>query len=228
MNFSCIFDWDGVIIDSSAHHIEAWRRLAEQEKLVFPEHLFKQSFGMKNEEIIPQLWKWTNDISEIRRIDRKKESLYREIVCEKGLVALPGVRKLLELLSFRTIPCAIGSSAPKENVATGLDLLGFTRYFSTIVTGDDVKLGKPSPHIFLEAARRLGTAPALFVVFEDAIVGVEAGKAAGMTVVAVTNTYPAARLGKADCVVDSLEQVNVDVLESLLSRVPQSSIINPQ
>ena len=227
-SFYCIFDWDGVIIDSSAHHIEGWRRLAEQEELVFPEHLFKQSFGMKNQEIIPQLWKWTNDAAEINRIDRKKESLYREIMREKGLVALPGVKRLLNLLTLCEIPCAIGSSAPKENVATGLDLLGFTRYFSTIVTGDDVKLGKPSPHIFLEAARRLGAAPSHCIVFEDAVVGVTAGKAAGMTVVAVTNTYPAARLGEADRVVDSLEQVKVDILESLLSRAPQSSIINPQ
>ena len=95
MTFSCIFDWDGIIIDSSEHHIEGWRRLAKEEHLVFPEHLFKQSFGMKNEEIIPQLWKWTNDISEIRRIDRKKEAIYRDIMREKGLTALPGVASLL-------------------------------------------------------------------------------------------------------------------------------------
>ena len=190
MTFSCIFDWDGIIIDSSEHHIEGWRRLAKEEHLVFPEHLFKQSFGMKNEEIIPQLWKWTNDISEIRRIDRKKEAMYRDIMREKGLTALPGVASILDKLTQRGVPCAIGSSAPRENIAVGLEILGFEKYFAVVVSGDDVKLGKPSPQIFLESARRLGASPDRCVVFEDAKVGVTAGKAAGMKVIAVTNTYP--------------------------------------
>jgi beta-phosphoglucomutase family hydrolase len=212
MKISCIFDWDGVIIDSSEHHIEGWRRLAKDENLVFPEKLFKQSFGMKNEEIIPQLWKWTNDISEIQRIDRKKEAMYRDIMREKGLTALPGVQALLELLAEKKIPCAIGSSAPMANVTTGLDILGFNRYFKTIISGEDVKLGKPSPQIFLEAARRLNARPDECVVFEDAKVGVTAGKAAGMKVVAVTNTYPLEDLKEADLIVDSLEKISIAAL----------------
>ena len=215
-HFACIFDWDGVIIDSSEHHIEGWRGLAKDENLVFPEHLFKQSFGMKNEEIIPQLWKWTNDISEIRRIDKKKEAIYRDIMREKGLNALPGVQALLDLLAEKNIPCAIGSSAPMANITTGLDILGFERYFKAIISGEDVKLGKPSPQIFLEAAKRLKARPDECVVFEDAKVGVTAGKAAGMKVVAVMNTYPAEELGSADLIVDSLEKISVKVLDNLL------------
>lgn len=215
MNLSCIFDWDGVIIDSSEHHIEGWRRLAKEENLVFPEHLFKQSFGMKNEEIIPQLWKWTDDISEIRRIDGKKEAMYRDIMREKGLVALPGVAALLALLAQRGVPCAIGSSAPMANIAAGLEILGFGAYFSEVVSGEDVKLGKPSPQIFLEAARRIGAGPERCVVFEDAKVGVAAGKAGGMKVVAVTNTYAAKELSGADLIVDSLERITVEILEEL-------------
>jgi beta-phosphoglucomutase len=218
MNFSCIFDWDGVIIDSSDHHIEGWKRLAEEERLVFPERLFKQSFGMKNEEIIPQLWKWTTDINEIRRIDRKKEGIYRDIMREMGLVALPGVEALLKMLSDNNIRCAIGSSAPMANVTTGLDILGFGKYFSVVVSGDDVKLGKPSPHIFLEAAKRLDAPPPECIVFEDAKVGVAAGKAAGMKVVAVTNTYPAEELTQADLIVGSLEEITIAGLGKLLSK----------
>jgi beta-phosphoglucomutase len=215
MNLSCIFDWDGVIIDSSEHHIEGWRRFAKEENLVFPEHLFKQSFGMKNEEIIPQLWKWTNDIAEIRRIDRKKEAMYRDIMREEGLVALPGVTALLTLLAQRGVPCAIGSSAPMANIATGLEILGFGAYFSEVVSGEDVKLGKPSPQIFLEAARRLRATPGQCIVFEDAKVGVAAGKSGGMKVVAVTNTYPEKELTGADLIVDSLERITVEALQNL-------------
>jgi beta-phosphoglucomutase family hydrolase len=212
---SCIFDWDGVIIDSSEHHIEGWRRLAKKEKLTFPEHLFKQSFGMKNEEIIPQLWKWTNDISEIRRIDRKKEAMYRDIMREKGLVALPGVEMLLKILNERNIPCAIGSSAPMANITTGLDILGYVGLFKTVVSGEDVKLGKPSPQIFLEAAKRLNANPEECVVFEDAKVGVKAGKAANMKVIAVTNTYPKEELKGADLIVDSLVKLSLKDIELL-------------
>jgi beta-phosphoglucomutase family hydrolase len=224
MKFSCIFDWDGVIIDSSEHHIEGWRRLAKDENLLFPENLFKQSFGMKNEEIIPQLWKWTNDIVEIRRIDRKKEGMYRDIMQEEGLVALPGVEELLKELDRKKIPCAIGSSAPMANITTGLDILGFQRYFKAIISGEDVKLGKPSPQIFLEAARRLKSVPESCVVFEDAKVGVVAGKAAGMKVVAVTNTYPPEELKGADLIVDSLERISINVLERLIAdKLPDNS-----
>jgi beta-phosphoglucomutase family hydrolase len=215
MKISCIFDWDGIIIDSSEHHIEGWRRLAKEEHLDFQEQLFKQSFGMKNEEIIPQLWKWTNDIAEIRRIDRKKEAMYRDIMREKGLTSLPGVASLLDELTRRGVSCAIGSSAPKENITVGLELLGFGKYFTAVVSGDDVKLGKPSPQIFLESARRLGASPDRCVVFEDAKVGVTAGKAAGMKVVAVTNTYPPEELKDADLIIDSLERISIDILEKL-------------
>lgn len=217
MNFACIFDWDGIIIDSSEHHIEGWRRLAKDENLVFPEQLFKQSFGMKNEEIIPQLWKWTNDIAEIRRIDKKKEGIYRDIMREKGLVALPGVESLLTTLATNKVPCAIGSSAPMANITTGLDILGFHRFFKTVVSGEDVKLGKPSPQIFLEAAKRLNARPDECVVFEDAKVGVTAGKAAGMKVVAVTNTYRQKELKGADLIVESLEKMSMKDIERLFN-----------
>jgi 5-amino-6-(5-phospho-D-ribitylamino)uracil phosphatase len=217
MNFACIFDWDGVIIDSSDHHVEGWRRFAKAENLVFPEHLFKQSFGMKNEQIIPHLWKWTEDPGEIRRIDNAKEALYRDIMKEKGLVALPGVKELLTLLQKNNVPCAIGSSAPLANVATGLDILDYGRFFRTIVSGEDVKLGKPDPQIFLTAAFRLAVLPKHCIVFEDAKVGVAAAKAGGMKVVAVTNTYPGNELSDADLIVSSLEKVTIESLLELQS-----------
>jgi beta-phosphoglucomutase family hydrolase len=222
MNFACIFDWDGVIIDSSEHHIEGWRRFAKEENFVFPEHLFKQSFGMKNEQVVPQLWKWTDDPVEVGRIGRKKEAVYRDIMKEKGLVALGGVAELLELLKKNKIPCAIGSSAPMANISTGLDILGYGHYFQTVVSGEDVKLGKPDPQIFLTAAFRLSVLPKHCIVFEDAKVGVAAAHAGGMKVVAVTNTYPAEELSNADLIVSSLEKVTIESLQELHGRSSES------
>jgi beta-phosphoglucomutase-like phosphatase (HAD superfamily) len=110
------------------------------------------------------------------------------------------------------------------NITTGLDILGFQRYFKAIISGEDVKLGKPSPQIFLEAARRLKSVPESCVVFEDAKVGVVAGKAAGMKVVAVTNTYPPEELKGADLIVDSLERISINVLERLIAdKLPDNS-----
>lgn len=215
MHIGCIFDWDGVVIDSSEHHIEGWRRLAKEENLYFPEELFKQSFGMKNQQIIPQLWKWTDDPAEIKRLDMKKEAMYRDIMREKGLHSLDGVEPLLKLMKESKIPCAIGSSAPLANITAGLDILGFGGYFKAIVSGEDVVKGKPDPRIFLIAAQRMARDPGQCVVFEDAKVGVIAGRLAGMKIVAVTNTYPAEELDGADLIVDSLKSVTLGRLSEL-------------
>jgi beta-phosphoglucomutase family hydrolase len=216
MNIACIFDWDGVIIDSSQHHIEAWERLAKEENLFFPKHLFKKSFGMKNEEIIPNLWKWTNDINEIRRLDKKKEEIYRNIMIQEGPQKIKGIDNLLESFKQINIPCAIGSSAPFENIIAGLDKINFKKYFKVIVSGDDVKQGKPSPDIFLCAAKKLNVEPEKCIVFEDAKVGIIAAHRAKMKVVAITTTYPEEELKDADLIVNSLKDVNVEEIIKLL------------
>src|SRR6202012_4499910 len=86
-----IFDWDGVIINSAAHHERSWERLAQECNKALPENHFKLGFGMKNEVIIPELLKWTMVPTEIRILSLRKEALYRELVREQGMAALPGV-----------------------------------------------------------------------------------------------------------------------------------------
>jgi beta-phosphoglucomutase family hydrolase len=218
MVFGCIFDWDGVIADSSAQHIEAWKILAKEEHLDFREELFKQSFGMKNEQAIPQLFQWTLDFAEIRRLDTMKESIYRELVATRGTGTFPGVKEFLVLLNEQNIPCIIGSSAPRANVTTALDFLGFGEFFCGIVCGDDVTIGKPDPQIFLKAAERLGLDPDACIVFEDAHVGIEAARAGGMKVVAVTTTYPRSQLGDADMIVDRLDELSLIQLTQLVQK----------
>src|SRR5476651_1227619 len=93
-----IFDWDGVIIDSSRQHEESWERLAAEEGRPLPENHFKAGFGKKNEWIIPNLLGWTQDQGEMHRLSLRKETLYRVIVLERGLVALPGVHDFLTRL----------------------------------------------------------------------------------------------------------------------------------
>src|SRR5450631_3313447 len=204
-----IFDWDGVIINSAAQHELSWERLAKEFGKALPENHFKLGFGMKNEVIIPELLKWTAVPTEVRLLSLRKEAIYREVVREQGMTALPGVAEWLQQLRDAGVPCAIGSSTHRENITTTLEVLGLKEFFADIVTAEDVKRGKPDPEVFLTAARRIGVEPADAVVFEDALVGIAAAHAAGMRVVAVATTEPHDKLTHADWIVDRMDELSV-------------------
>jgi beta-phosphoglucomutase family hydrolase len=207
-----IFDWDGVIINSAEHHERSWERMALEIGKPLPEGHFKAGFGMKNEVIIPEMLKWTSDPDEVRRLSLRKEALYREVVVERGIVALPGVETWLRTLRDAGIPCVIASSTHRENITTTLGVLGLESFFAAMVTAEDVKRGKPDPEVFLRAAEKIGVRPEGGIVFEDALVGVAAAHAAGMRVVAVTTTNTRAALAKADWIVDQLDELAVGTL----------------
>ncbi|RME72929.1 MAG: HAD family phosphatase [Verrucomicrobia bacterium] len=213
-----LFDWDGVIIDSSWHHERSWERLAAEEKRSLPPDHFKRGFGMKNEVIIPQLLGWTEDPEEIRRLSLRKEALYREIVRESGIEPLPGVKTFLERLRAAGIPCVIASSTHRENIDLSLAAMGLSGYFRDIVTAEDVSHGKPHPEPFLKAAAKAGRPPEHCVVFEDALTGIEAGIAAGAKVVAVATTNPREVLEKTGAarIVDRLDELEAVDLERLV------------
>ena len=207
-----IFDWDGVIINSASQHEASWERLAKECGKMLPENHFKRGFGMKNEVIIPELLNWTTIPVEIRILSLRKEAIYREIVREEGMKALPGVETWLRRLKDAGIPCVIGSSTHRENITTTLSVLGLEEFFAEIVTAEDVKRGKPDPEVFLTAAKKIGVEPEGAVVFEDALVGIAAAKAAGMRVVAVATTEPKEKLAHADWVVSQLDELSVKQL----------------
>jgi HAD superfamily hydrolase (TIGR01509 family) len=213
-----LFDWDGVIIDSSRQHEESWERLAVEEKKALPADHFTVGFGKKNEWIIPSLLRWTDDLAEIKRLSLRKEALYREIIVERGLSALPGVHVFLERLRAAGVPNCIGSSTHRLNITTVLGVLGFEGFFGGMVTSEDVTLGKPHPDVFLTAAGKTGVVPSRCVVFEDALAGIEAGHAGGMKVVGVATTHPAEVLtGKVHRVVRRLDELTVADLRALVS-----------
>jgi len=209
-----IFDWDGVVVDSSAHHERSWEVLAERRGLPLPADHFKRGFGKKNNVIIPDLG-WASEPAEVDALAREKEDIYRSIVREKGIEPLPGVRELLAALQAAQIPCAIGSSTERANLDCLLDLMDLRRFFAVIVSGEDVVHGKPDPSIFLLAAERLRLAPADCVVIEDALVGIEAAARAGMPVLAVATTEPLEALGGATSSATDLRSVTVQSLRSV-------------
>ena len=209
-----IFDWDGVVVDSSAHHERSWEVIASRRGFPLPADHFKRGFGKKNNVIIPDLG-WATAPAEVDALAREKEDIYRSLVREKGIDPLPGVRELLAALQAAGIPCAIGSSTERANLDCLLDLMDLRKFFRVIVSGDEVERGKPDPSIFLLAAERLGIAAADCVVIEDALVGIEAARRAGMPVLAVGTTNPIEALGSADAAVADMTQVTRQLLESL-------------
>jgi HAD superfamily hydrolase (TIGR01509 family) len=210
--WGALFDWDGVIIDSSSHHEESWERLAVEVGKPLPPGHFRQGFGRKNEFIIPELLGWTKDQAEIRQLSLRKEALYRVVVAERGVEALPGVTTWLERLRDAGVPCAIGSSTHRANIELSLEMIGIIRFFDAIVTAEDVSHGKPDPEVFLTGAARLNRPPEKCVVFEDALVGIAAARAGGMRVVAVATTHPPEELTAADRVVRRLDELKADDL----------------
>lgn len=216
-DIGAIFDWDGVVIDSSRHHEESWNRLAEEEMRVLPAGHFLKGFGMKNEAIIPAILGWTRDETEIRRLSLRKEVLYREIIRERGIHPLPGVRVFLERLQAAGIPRVIGSSTHRLNITASLEILGLSGFFSAIVSAEDVTKGKPDPQVFLSAAAKIQRPPERCIVFEDAPMGIEAALAGGMKAIGVAGTHGNAILSKADKTVARLDELAIGDLEALFA-----------
>ncbi|WED67459.1 HAD family phosphatase [Synoicihabitans lomoniglobus] len=212
-----LFDWDGVIIDSSKQHEESWERLATEEGRELPPDHFVQGFGKKNEFIIPNLLGWASDPAEVRRLSLRKEALYREIVVEKGLEALPGVHDFLDRLRAAGVPTCVGSSTHRQNIDTILGVMKFEGLFDDIVTAEDVTDGKPHPEVFLKAAGKINRPPEHCIVFEDAFAGIEAARAGGIKVVGVATTHDAATLTPlVDRVVHRLDELAVEDLMGLI------------
>jgi beta-phosphoglucomutase family hydrolase len=215
-----IFDWDGVVIDSSAQHERSWELLAEEIGKPLPEGHFLKGFGKKNNVIIPELLNWSQDPAEISALGERKEELYRELVRASGVHILPGARELLSALIDAGIPRSVGSSTPRSNLDAIFAATGLGALFDAVVCGDDVKNGKPAPDVFLLAASKLGLAPEDCLVIEDAHVGIQAARSAGMLVLAVATTNPLADLQYADAAVQSLSEVT----PAFLANVSKSNV----
>ena len=208
-----IFDWDGVVVDSSAAHEQAWQRLADSEGLPLAPGSFLRGFGKRNEVIIPDIHGWATDPAEIRRLSLAKEAFYRELAAGGLITLLPGAKALLEALARAGVPCVVGTSTHRLNLRLAFDRFGLEPYFAGAVTSEDVTRGKPDPEVFLKACALAKGDPAASVVFEDTLAGITAAKAGGFRAVGLCTTNPRAVMATsgADAVVADLSEVTPDL-----------------
>ena len=218
-----IFDLDGVLVDTGEYHKRSWYDLARIEGWGFSDEIFRRTFGMQNAQIIPTLAGGAVAAGEIDRLGEWKERRYRELIAGK-LTLLEGVRELIEDLKANGYRLAVGTSTPRVNLDFMLEHTQVRDCFDGLVTSEDVVRGKPAPDTFLRAAEKLGAEAGRCVVVEDAVAGVEAGKAAGMAVLAVTTTRRRGELGAADRVVDSLAEVGAGDFDKLLGRLDKGNL----
>ena len=125
---------------------------------------------------------------------------------------MPGAIKLIKDCKKNGLKVAIASSGPKENINTVIRSLRIKKFIDVVVSGKEIKFSKPHPQIFLLTARNLSLNPKDLIVIEDAPSGVEAAKKAGMFCIAVTNTVSKEKLARADFVLNSLEELNLNSL----------------
>ncbi|MFO0797669.1 MAG: HAD family phosphatase [Gemmataceae bacterium] len=220
MTRAAIWDVDGTLVDTAEIHFAAWQAFAAAHGFAFTRADFAATFGKRNPEIVRQLFDPTASDERCADWGEEKERCYRDATDRAGVALLPGVGALVEGLAAAGWLQGLGSSAPRANLDLILRHTGTAGRFTAIVSGDDVKCGKPDPEVFLKAAAQLGVPAARCVVFEDAPSGVAAAKAAGMACVGMTfvGHHPAERLrdAGADLVVPSLDALTVEQVEQLI------------
>jgi len=205
---AAIFDFDGVIVDSGPMHEVCWQEVAQGRH--FSHERFLRGFGVKNERFIKEILEWTEDPNEIAEIIAQKERIFHAMLAKNGIPLIAGTVRLIRFLIEKRVPCAIGSSAVRENLDRVFAVhKGLSGFFSAIVSGEEVDGGKPDPEVFLKAAQKLQIEKEACVVFEDAPVGIQATHNAGMYSVALTTTFDETALQESDLCVHTLDEKRV-------------------
>jgi beta-phosphoglucomutase family hydrolase len=212
-----IFDMDGTIVDNMAFHTQSWVTFFERRgRAIDADEFFRTTAGRQGKEIIRSHMGEDLGDDEVAVLNHEKEAVYRELYAPH-LKAVDGFEDLIADARSQGIALAVGTAAPPANVEFTLDGLDLRRHFETIVGATDVPRGKPHPDVFLEAAKRCGAEPANCIVFEDAPLGVEAARRAGMRVVVITTTLPAAAFAEFDNVIAIVSDFSSLSLETLFA-----------
>ena len=219
-----IFDFNGIIVDDEPIHFQLFQQVLGEESIVLTEETyyarylgfddrgaFEAGFRDQGRPLHPA------KLQEL--IDRKAR--YYELAIRDHVAIFPGVKPLVTALAS-SLPLAVASGALRHEIETILATAGLLNCFKSIVSAEDVMRGKPEPEIFLKALGALNAKQLVApipandcVVIEDSKEGIKGARRAGMKCLAVTNSHPAEMLSDADVVVRSLEEVDLNFLQTL-------------
>lgn len=209
---TCIFDLDGVIVDTAKYHYLAWKRLAHELGFEFLEEHNERLKGvsrMTSLDIMLEVGGLTFSQSEKEVMAARKNEWYLEYIYKMTPEEiLPGVVDFLVMLRSKGIKISLGSAS--KNAMLILERVQLQHYFDAVIDGNKALKAKPDPQVFLLAAEELGQNPTSCVVFEDAAAGIEAAKAAGMKCIGIGSPNV---LGKADKVVPGFVNATIDLIK---------------
>lgn len=219
-----IFDFDGVITDSEILHLRAFNQsLAQYGIEITKNDYYKTYLGFTDVDCYKLLIEkglLKMDEQQIKNLIEQKKKIFEQLAKAEGKM-IEGVRDFLNMLEQNNIPMAICSGSLLTEVEMVLEDARLRHLFEVVVSGEQVKKGKPDPEGFLLSLQRLNenrenpiTANQC-VVIEDSHWGLEAAKAAGMHTIAVTNSYDAGQLSMAEKIVNQLNELNIDDLQQL-------------
>ena len=197
---ACIFDLDGVIVDTAKYHFIAWRALAEELGFTFTmedNERLKGVSRMQSLDILLAIGGKQFPEEEKLAMAHRKNTLYVSYIEQMTPEEiLPGVREFLDELRSKNIKIALGSAS--KNSPMILEQIQLWGMFDAVVDGNCITEAKPNPEVFLKGAEKLGVEPSHCVVFEDAIAGIEAARNAAMYCVGIGEPQT---LGMADFVI---------------------------
>jgi len=212
----CIFDLDGVVVDTAKYHYQAWKRLAHELGFEFDESHNERLKGvsrMRSLEILLEVGGLSFPQEKMEQLAARKNEWYVEYISRMTPnEILPGSKELLEELRAKGIKLALGSAS--KNTPLIMDRIGLKDHFDAIIDGNIISIAKPAPEIFLAASKAIGVEPPCCIVFEDAEAGVEAAINAGMRVVGIGNPQV---LKRANLVVPNLKNFTFQYLVNSLS-----------
>ena len=211
---ACIFDLDGVIVDTAVYHYKAWKRLANSLGFDFTEEQNEKLKGVSRVRSLELILQWggiTKTAAEQEVLATEKNTWYVEMISHmKPDEILPGAKEFVQACRDAGIKTALGSAS--KNSMMILEKIGMVDLFDAIIDDNKVSKAKPDPEVFLKGAEAVGVAPADCVVFEDAIAGIEAAIAGGMKAVGIGSPEV---LTEADLVISGLDKMSIEKLDTL-------------
>ncbi len=219
-----IFDFDGVITDSEVLHLRAFNKVLARYNIEIKEEIYyKEYLGFTDLDCFKSVAEKSElglNSEQIRNLIKQKNQVFEKLAATEATI-FGGVPQFLQMLRDNGVPMAICSGAVLEEIALILEQSELGHFFDEIVAGDQITKGKPDPEGFLLALERLNKgkqnpiAVGECVVIEDSHWGLEAGNAAGMHTIGITNTYNAGQLSMAEKIVASLSELTINDLRQL-------------